>query len=230
MPPQPQLSWAGINFALQHVAKEKSEWAGLPVPLDDPPLVLEPKFPYQFKVCKKSDLDESAPDTELVNRWYSEKLQCNVSLWRENGKLEACFEPCGRGADHLICTIGASVAWTLEAEFKALSKLREMVAEHTYKYYMLTGSFLETSRRSGVTYLFRKLRPTLAMRPGKGGKSMKLLCALCMHPIGYYQGSWGGCMVPTDDVLAHLCLMRGDEKRFWKQSNQHPAHHPQSGL
>lgn len=39
-----------------------------------------------------------------------------------------------------------------------------------------------------------------------------------------------GAMCPTDDVIAHLSLMRGDEKMFWRRCNQHPAYRPEAGL
>jgi hypothetical protein len=37
-------------------------------------------------------------------------------------------------------------------------------------------------------------------------------------------------MCPTDDVIAHLMLMRGDEAMFWRRCNQHAAHLPEAGL
>lgn len=37
-------------------------------------------------------------------------------------------------------------------------------------------------------------------------------------------------MVPTDDVIAHLLLMRGDERLFWRRANQHHPLDPESGL
>jgi hypothetical protein len=46
----------------------------------------------------------------------------------------------------------------------------------------------------------------------------------------YYAGSWGGAMCPTDDVIAHLTLMRGDEPMFWRRSNQHHPKRHESGL
>lgn len=95
---------------------------------------------------------------------------------------------------------------------------------------MMTGSFLETSQRSGVTYLFRRLRPTLAMRGSLDGSSVHILAALCLHPIGYYSDSFAGTMVPTDDVCAHLLMMRGDEHHFWRKANHHNIHAASSGL
>lgn len=66
------------------------------------------------------------------------------------------------------------------------------------------------------------------MRPA--GDAMQILAALCLHPIGFYQGTWAGSMVPTDEVIAHLLLMRGDEPLYWRRANQHPAWSPLAGL
>jgi hypothetical protein len=56
------------------------------------------------------------------------------------------------------------------------------------------------------------------------------LCALCLHPIGYYADTWAGVMCPTDEVIAHLVLMRGSEEKFWANANQHPLDRPAAGL
>jgi hypothetical protein len=37
-------------------------------------------------------------------------------------------------------------------------------------------------------------------------------------------------MCPTDDVIAHLMLMRGDEALLWRKANQHPSWVPESGI
>lgn len=37
-------------------------------------------------------------------------------------------------------------------------------------------------------------------------------------------------MTPTDDVIAHLTLMRGDEPMFWRRANQHGPDRPEAGL
>src|SRR5204863_1453670 len=107
---------------------------------------------------------------------------------------------------------------------KAQKKLEELIGESRYSMYALTGLFLEQSARSGVMYAFRRSRPTIAMRGGR------LLCALCLHPIAYYEGTFAGAMCPTDEVIAHLLLMRGDEAMFWRRSNQHDCRLPEAGL
>lgn len=110
--------------------------------------------------------------------------------------------------------------------------LGTMIRHRQMKQYVLTGMFPERSLRSGVTYIFRRLKPTIAIAPARGNdeESMRILACLCMHPIAYYARSWAGGMCPTDDVIAHLALMRADEHLFWKRSNQHPPYLPEAGL
>ena len=79
-----------------------------------------------------------------------------------------------------------------------------------------------------MTYLFRKGRPTVALREVEEGSYP--LCALCLHPIGYYGETWAGVMCPTDEVIAHLLMMRGSEEKYWANANQHPVDHPAAGV
>ena len=151
-------------------------------------------------------------------------------IWEHEGKIGWGKEPRANQMPMAIATIDAADAWSIECEARAVDTLAELVTHRQFKHYMLTGTFLETSKRSGLHYLFRRLRPTVAIGAAQDGKSMKILCALCLHPIAYYAGTWGGSMVPTDDVIAHLMLMRGDEPMFWRRSNQHPAYAPEAGV
>jgi hypothetical protein len=108
-----------------------------------------------------------------------------------------------------------------------------MIRHRQMKQYVLTGMFMETSRRSGLAYIFRRLKPTVVLAPSDrsdDSKPLRILACLCMHPIAYYAGSWAGGMCPTDDVIAHLSLMRGDEHMLWRRSNQHPPYLPEAGL
>lgn len=204
----------------KHIAMEKSEWAGIPLPMKDLPMTLEPRYPYQFKICK---VDDAEPYPEIRNRWYSERLRTTVVITEWGGKIDFGFH-ISNPVDFMINTMMAADAWIVEAEVKACLKLKEMIPEHLFRAYFMTGTFIQTSKRSGVTYIFRKLRPTIAFKDGR------VLCGLCMHPIGFYQSSFAGAMVPTDDVIAHLAMMRGDEKKFWANSSQHDPRHPACAL
>lgn len=75
---------------------------------------------------------------------------------------------------------------------------------------------------------FRRGRPTIVLRQNE--EANYALCALCLHPIGYYGQTWAGVMCPRDEVIAHLLMMRGSEEKYWANANQHPIHHPAAGV
>jgi len=116
-------------------------------------------------------------------------------------------------------------AVSVEAELAAQAYLLKRLSEKQRRSYILGGSFVEESKRSHVAYLLRKGLPTLAF-----GKDNKFLCALCLHSFGAFMMSYVGLMPPSDEVLAHLLLNRGDQEKFLKKSGQHPAWNPMSGV
>lgn len=222
-------SFAKARNQLRRLAECAGEWAGIPLGIEGEELVVEPRYLFAdiFKPALPQDDPEALP---IRSVFWSTKYRCKFAiLERPNGKVVA--QPLigtGNAATMLLSTLGCSFAWGIEQESAAVHLLGTLVRHHAFKCYMLTGTFLESSSRSGVTYLFRRLRPTVAMKEHKG--TMRILACLCQHPIAYYAGTWAGAMTPTDDVVAHLMLMRGDEAMFWRRSNQHPAHQPEAGL
>lgn len=126
---------------------------------------------------------------------------------------------------------------TISAEEKALAFLKTMITEEQYRSYVITGAFYEQSKRSGVVYYFRKLKPTVALRmetvtedDGGSFDEFKFLAGLCMHPTAYFERSFAGANAPTDDIIAHLKWMRGDERRFWAECNHHAYYEKELGL
>lgn len=223
------------NFALQReildlISKKGNEYCGLPTPIDGENLILEPRHPVA-SVYQKYEKQEDDEKFTLVNVFYSHKDRCDIVIYKdENGKYEWGRIPMLNHIKYDFSTMACSVAWSMESERKAQKTLAGMLQPHIYKMYALTGMFIETSKKSGVTYIFRRLKPTVALRPSKDGNDMRILCVLCLHPIGYYAETWAGAMCPSDDVLGHLLLMRGDEKMFWKRANQIQPHRPNAGL
>mgnify|MGYP001602774647 FL=1 len=118
---------------------------------------------------------------------------------------------------------------TAEAEFKAMDSLRLKLSPNQWTSYVLTGVFPEHSLRSDLHYIFRKGLPTLVLSY-HGTKGGRVIAALCLHPFGYYAGTHVGAMTPTDEVIAHLLLMRGDEHGFWGKAGQWEAIDPRSGI
>lgn len=234
---------ADVREFFDQVSDHLQDWQGLPVLLgDDMPVVLNRDHPLrevyrdlqQRITCSVDDVRE---DERVVNHWRSRKRQCDVYVVDSGGRRSAVTIPVApdRSMDRLdlwLKTMGACDAWDIEAEHRARATLRAMLSERQWMHYDMCGSFFETSPRSQLTYVFRRLRPTIALSfRGKGGREyVRCLAVLCMHPIGYYDRSWAGCMVPSDDVIAHLAWMRGDEAGYWRQANQHDPASPEAGL
>lgn len=234
--------YAGIRHGLATLAAERHEWAGLPMPLDHCALVVEPTYPRAQALMAFGraateegirDAEEAAHATQrkVRGQFYSMHRRSDVIIWEEpDGRIEWGIRPAIHSFDTQFQTLGAQEAWGIEQEGAALQTLATLLTHHQFKQYLLTGSFLEKSRRSGLTYMFRKLRPTIVIDARDQTKAATIRCALCLHPIAYYGGSWAGAMCPTDDVIAHLMLMRGWEEGFWKRANHHPSWRPEAGL
>jgi hypothetical protein len=223
-------SHAQVRNNLRSLASLRDQWCGLPMPLEDSDLTVDPRYPlaHVFKP-KEQVTDEYDTACKMRNTFYSHHKRRDILIWSEaDGKIE--WGTSG-GVHHFtqdLETMGASVAWGIEQESAAIQLLATMIPHHAFKKYLLTGMFLERSERSGVFYVFRRLKPTVATSGATG--DMKIIAVLCMHPIAYYSGTWAGAMCPTDDVIAHLSLMRGDEALYWRRCNQHPAYRPEAGL
>ena len=110
-----------------------------------------------------------------------------------------------------------------EAEETAQRRLRSLINDAQWQTYLMEGIFQEIGK-SGVSYILRRGRPTLALR------EWKPLCALCLHPLAYYEQPWAGAMPPSDDVIAHLMMIRSDEHYFWRKANQIPIDDLASGI
>jgi hypothetical protein len=200
------------------------------MPIEGEDLVIEEKHPLAKFSSDRAGETAPVGKEKFINQWWSHRKRGTILVFDDqDGKRTWGFEA---GAHHFVMdmrTMGCSVAWSVESEANALQLLATLVPHRTFKMYLMTGMFLETSKRSGITYCFRKLRPTVALN-ARTGKTPRILCCLCAHGIGYYSNSWAGSMTPTDDVISHLLMMRSDEKFFWRRCNQHPPHRPESGL
>lgn len=228
------LTGQQIRDLTAYIAEEANEYAGIPLSIQDQDIVVHKSYRFAevFHAKRKAaDLEHAEDDWQVVNRWPSLAKpghEAFIMRNRKTGQTIGGLQPLDNRLTMQFMTFGCVTAWTLAAERKALDILGRMLKPHAFRCYMLTGGFLETSLRSRVTYFFRRLRPTLAIKADERGT--RALCALCLHPIGYYASTWAGVMVPTDEIVAHLTLMRGDEPDFWRQANQHPAWMPASGL
>lgn len=252
-------SYAEMSRRLSKVWQQRGEWAGLPMPLPGLALVLEDRHPGAAMLAEAQRiLDRDAPATPTalpldpdlagwreVNRWRGHTKDGItghiVMLRHEDGRMTWGLDADSPKRNSMLFgPMSTFDAWHIETELTAIDKLATLLSERMFHAYVLTGSFLETSRRSGLTYLFRRCRPTIVLTPHHGGadgfrrdegeRGMRILACLCLHPIAFYRATFAGAMVPTDDVIAHLLLMRGAEALFWRRANQHHPLEPESGL
>lgn len=230
--------WEHIRQAVIKFAGQDGNWAGYPLPIKHARLVVEPRHPLQSlqgaTLADREDKSEAPADFTLVNSWDDYSRDRTVYIFREaDGRITKAVLPhswVGKRAKFVLDTMAATQAWSVRAEFTALERLKSLVTRTAFRYYLLSGVFIESSKRSNAFYIFRKCRPTLAFVPTLDGENTKLLAALCLHPIGYYENTFAGSMVPTDDVIAHLLMMRGDERKFWAKCNQHDCRQIEAGL
>lgn len=229
-------TFALVRNLLRKVSQRDCEYAGIPMPLRDETLVVEPSYPMPEQVVeilggkmRRTDWEPTGGDIKPRNVFWSSFYRKEIVVWDSgDGKVAFGIHRGNHKTTMMLHTMGCADAWGWEQEANAIALLGELVTARQLKHYMMTGQFLETSKRSGVTYAFRRLRPTVAM--SARGEQMQILCTLCLHPIAYYAGTHAGAMCPTDDVIAALMLMRGDEHMFWRRANQHPAIRPESAL
>jgi hypothetical protein len=118
----------------------------------------------------------------------------------------------------------------MKAEVRALRALRRKIKPAQWRQYFLAGAFVEHGPTSGMSYLLRKGLPTVAYRFTSEMGEPHFIGTLCMHGIGYFDESNAGLMSPTDDVITHLMMIRGDEYNFWKKANVHAMDDPMGGV
>jgi hypothetical protein len=222
-----------------------NDWSGMPLPVPGLELVIEPRYRHQkiteFRWQEYFEEDgtriplneepkpvQSPAEYRLVNSWWSDRLRTKIMIYHDKWGHARVGAESENGLWFALRTMEAAAAWPIQAEERAQKKLATLIPAHLFETYMLTGHYHEVSERSGVAYIFRRGRPTVAMR--EDGDAFRVLCALCLHPIGYYGQTWAGVMCPTDEVIAHLLMMRGSEEKFWAKANQHSLDHPAAGI
>lgn len=182
-------------------------------------------------------------DWVLYNAWNVKRPwkgnYGEVQIWcnKVTGKFKKEFHPFYQSWITRHEIIGKTTAVMLlygieEAETKARQKLESMLSSKQRRSYLLCDSFYE-KRPSGILYWLRKNRPTIALRLDEDSKSDGKgtpLCALCLHPLGWYTGSFAGIMAPSDDLIAQLLMIRANEHLFWRKANQHSLDSVLSGI
>lgn len=245
------ISWDDLKLRVQEYMFGQAEYAGVPMPIHDARVTMAERHPKAeewngatlgpSEHARSREFECSVDDSgvKVRNEWWSRRLRSSVWIFEtadEPGRVQwvherfnVQLEPLRRWS-MLFDTISvAHQAWDAETELRAMDTLRGHLNAAQFAMYVTLGVFLESSKKSQARYLFRRARPTIVMLPGRNG-DLRPTCALCHHPLAYYEGTFAGGMVPTDDVIAALLLMRADEAGYWRRSNQHPLDRLQAGL
>lgn len=181
--------------------------------------------PTRVHACSVSDVDEET--------WFRlwERSGERILIGRDSqGHFTVRESHAKRRLKFLLDSITTRIgAVTSDSEWTAMEKLMKNLNDTQWESYVLNGAFCETSPRSQVRYLLRKGLPTIAFGT-RDKEDLRFLAALCLHPLAYYTDTWCGSMTPSDEVLAHLLMIRADEYRFWKKAFQHSLDDPASGI
>lgn len=247
--PSVELTWEGIRHAAAVLCEQRGWHHGCPLPSSTNsslPLVVAKGAPLYDKsrggsvnfgeppgsfVCTASDVDEDVP--VKFNEWRP--VATRVCLYRDSkGTFQVSWPADHERLHFWLNTIAARAgAMDWNTELVAMSSLQDKITESQWCAYVLSGAFPETSKRSGVTYILRRGLPTLALRITRledNKEKRHFLAALCLHPMAYYENTWAGSQPPSDEVIAHLMMIRANEHGFWKRAGQHPLDDPRSGV
>lgn len=231
-----------LQRALNQVALEEdgSEY-GVPLPSRyamDRQMVLAHNVPLHHAppACRTELEEEISRKVKVRNSWSQLGDMEVVVLDTDEGPMAVPRYHAGWRLQKMIDTtvLRAGTSQTADAELRAMDSLKKRLNGAQWDSYVLSGMFLEESKRSGLHYFFRKGYPTIATsyRPGtkKGYSEGRVIACLCLHPMGYYQGSYCGLMCPTDEVICQLLMMRADERRYWGKCGQWSPSDPRSGI
>lgn len=175
---------------------------------------------------------QECDDWKIINSWWHRDGNRIYVVEKTDGTRQAYVDkhPVVTRFEMIVETMGARLgAVTARAEATAMMNLADRLTVPQADSYVLNGCFIESSKRSNCKYILRKGLPTIALGLSLTG-DMKFLAALCLHPLSFFEDTWCGSMAPSDEVLAHLLLMRADEHRYWKECIQHPVWDPRSGI
>lgn len=166
-----------------------------------------------------------------LSKAISESGVCNI--FPLESSLDVRVESRGEKAvAFLIRTVEANAyAHQIQAERKAQKLLRKHISKSQWLDYFISGAFWEVSS-SGKLYIFRKGFPTIACTCEEEGEKYNVtpMHTLCVHTGAYTEGTFAGSVCPTDDVIAHLLMMRTDEAHYLLSCNVHEFDAPQSGV
>jgi hypothetical protein len=233
-----EITWEQLHTHLNEIAKETTGMEyGIPLPsMHDikRPLITASRVPLSHVVARtelEEEIQAESPRALIRNSWrmLGDKEVCVIQT--EEGPMYFPRYFAGLRLRKLLDSAFLRSGMSIDAdcEIRAMESLKKRINGRQWDSYVLSGIFPELSERSDIHYFFRKGFPTLAVSY-HGYPEGRVLAALCLHPVGYYQGSHCGLMTPTDEVISHLLMMRGDERKYWASCGQWSAWDTRSGI
>lgn len=232
-----------LGSYLGHNERDPDRWDRM---IDEPMLAsLDAFLRENESACENLDFmlqsqaHDVQPDITSEPRWLSNGRYAALEAYLYNGRVVETKRvpaetPAHQRLEILLQTTRVRHHATLaKSERVAREKLETLLSPEQREWYEVDGSFFEKSEKSGIHYLLRKSRPTLALKmeaKQQGDNKVRPLCALCFHPFAYHAGTWASVFPPSDEVMTTLLFIRGDEAAFWKRANQIPIEAPQSGV
>jgi hypothetical protein len=238
-----RTTWEELNDLLTGIGEEHGCDYGVPLPSRNASkdrfnnVVMAPGTPLRHTIQinqYRTEIEErlTSEGIKIRNSWEVEGDKSISVIETDEGPIAFYEYHAGSRLRKLMNSMMVrcdAVNLTAEAELQAMSSLEKRITKSQYRSYVLNGMFPERSKRSDIHYFFRKSYPTVAVSY-HGYPGGRVICCLCLHPFGYYKGTWAGMMTPTDEVIAALLLMRADEHFFWRKSGQWSAVDLRSGL
>jgi hypothetical protein len=87
---------AHLRNKLREVARMRSEWAGIPMPLEGERLVIEPRYPYAglANIGEKPEPADPEAGWKVRNTFWSTWRRCEVVIFQEaNGRITRAYLP-----------------------------------------------------------------------------------------------------------------------------------------
>ncbi len=232
------LTWDQLAGRMNDIAEKYGCEYGIPIPSMYKPerrMITARNVPLGGLPYHATELEEEFTDQiKIRNSWSAQGDKQILVIEAEGKSIAFTSYEAGRRMRKLLDTslMRDGTPQTAEAELRAMDSLKKRIKQRQWTSYVLSGIFLERSPRSDLHYFFRKGYPTLVLSyHGECYKeSGRVIGALCLHPIGFFQGTYCGLMCPTDEVICHLLLMRADEHLYWRSCGQWSVLDSRSGI
>jgi len=110
-------TWEQMRRKINQLAKERSEWAGMPLPVQGMSMVIHPSYPFaenlsgtfmpepSARVRREEDVRD---DVFIRNEFRSYRDGRGVTIWQDGPKVRFSYSRWQNSAPMLLNTVGAA--------------------------------------------------------------------------------------------------------------------------